>query len=118
MDSNFFAVIRSFVALITFTGMPEYLLRSKEALVLPIKDIAISEATLPKVLPCASIIFILIISFVFFIPYEIGRVRLRFVVLFIIIYKIFNQFHNFTYFMRPRFRSGSYKFYNCHLSSV
>ena len=40
-----------------------------------------------------------------FIPYEIGRVRLRFVVL-SIIYNIFDQFHNFVYFMRPRFRSG------------
>src|SRR3989344_1696785 len=40
-----------------------------------------------------------------FIPYEIGRVRLRYVVPFII-YNIFDQFHNFVYFMRPRFRSG------------
>ena len=46
-------------------------------------------------------------TFFSFIPYEIGRVRLRFVVLFII-YNIFNQFHNFVYFMRPRFRSGSH----------
>ena len=46
-----------------------------------------------------------IIEIYLFIPYEIGRVRLRFVVLFII-YNITNQFHSFVYFVRPRFRTG------------
>src|SRR3989344_1012832 len=59
--------MRSFEALTIFTGIPEYLLRSKETFVLPIKDIAASLATLPNVRPLASMIFILLVSFAFFI---------------------------------------------------
>src|SRR3989344_752955 len=40
-------------------------------------------------------------ALMYFIPYEIGRVRLRYLVLFII-YNIFNQFHNFYLFLCVR----------------